>query len=217
MSRAGKQGIEARAPRRAARHRALFAESDWVRESEWWRKVLGIATVEVGQKEEARHGWGPQEASYLAERIGERLGLPQDEVRAVSLGMLLVELSKLAVTEIAGRGREPLGESEWKLVHERARRAAWLLVPLRSVAGVRAIVDGWREHWDGTGSPRGLAGDAIPLGSRILAVSEGFCEIAGAHGNGKARTPSAALAELRNLAGTRYDPVCVRELLTVVQ
>ena len=72
-----------------------------------------------------------------------------------------------------------------------------------------------QERWDGRrdvefpGYPHGLAGEAIPLGARIVAVADAFAAMIAGRPYRKARTPDEALAELRRAAGSQFDPVVV--------
>ena len=66
------------------------------------------------------------------------------------------------------------------------------------------------ERWDGKGYPRGLAGSAIPLGGRVVAVAEAFEEMTRSSPQRSAITKDAALAEIEACAGTLFDPLVAR-------
>jgi HD-GYP domain-containing protein (c-di-GMP phosphodiesterase class II) len=68
------------------------------------------------------------------------------------------------------------------------------------------------EHWDGSGYPDGLAGEEIPLGARIILVADAFEAITADRPYRAAQSAEAALAELRNNAGTQFDPAVVDAL-----
>ena len=76
--------------------------------------------------------------------------------------------------------------------------------------GVGAIVRATHERWDGTGYIDGLAGDAIPLAARIIAVCDTFTAMTSDRPYGEAVSVDEALAELRGCAGTQFDPEVVR-------
>jgi HD-GYP domain-containing protein (c-di-GMP phosphodiesterase class II) len=175
--------------------------------------VLGIAPRGASVDDALGFDWSPCEVSLLAERVGEQLGLSPNELRVVSLGTLLVELSKLAVSERSATRRDSLGEREWRAVRHRARQAVPLLAGTADALGVRSVVDGCCERWDGSGSPEGLAGEAIPVGARILAVCDAFC----ARTRAADCSPGKALLELGELNGTRFDPACVQALVGIVR
>ncbi len=65
------------------------------------------------------------------------------------------------------------------------------------------------ERWDGAGYPDGLVGSEIPLGSRIVAVADSFDAMTSDRPYSRPRTPEAALQELRDCAGTQFDPVVI--------
>jgi len=71
------------------------------------------------------------------------------------------------------------------------------------------------ENWDGTGYPDRLAGEAIPLGARIVAVCDAFSAMCEDRPYGRVLTEADAVAELRRCAGTQFDPRVVRAFCRV--
>jgi HD-GYP domain-containing protein (c-di-GMP phosphodiesterase class II) len=86
---------------------------------------------------------------------------------------------------------------------------AQLLAPLLDDAGIVAIVRSHHERWDGLGYPDGLAGPAIPLGARIVAVADAFQAMTEARPYRNAVTRTAAFDTIRAEAGHQFDPACV--------
>jgi HD-GYP domain-containing protein (c-di-GMP phosphodiesterase class II) len=84
------------------------------------------------------------------------------------------------------------------------------------LARVAAIVRSTHERWDGTGYPDGLAGEAIPVAARIIAVCAAFTAMLSPRPYRAGRSRDEALAEIRLGAGTQFDPEVVRVFLTVV-
>ncbi|MEE8441920.1 MAG: HD domain-containing phosphohydrolase, partial [Spirochaetia bacterium] len=87
--------------------------------------------------------------------------------------------------------------------------AATVLKPL---AGIGSVVEDVRHHHervDGTGYPSGLAGDAIPVGARIIAVADSFDAMCNDRPYRRAMTINQAIREVRQLAGTAFDPAIV--------
>jgi HD-GYP domain-containing protein (c-di-GMP phosphodiesterase class II) len=78
-----------------------------------------------------------------------------------------------------------------------------------ALSRVAALVRSSHERWDGAGYPDGLAGEAIPLGARIVAVADAFDAMTSPRPYSTARSPDAALEELRRCAGTQFDPTVV--------
>ena len=87
------------------------------------------------------------------------------------------------------------------------RRAVIAAAP--ALSRVAALVRASHERWDGAGYPDGLAGEAIPLGARIVAVADAFDAMTTAAPVQRPRTPDEALDELRRCAGAQFDPAVV--------
>jgi diguanylate cyclase (GGDEF)-like protein len=153
----------------------------------------------------------------LAIETGRMLGLRRDQLEELARGAELHDLGKLAVPEEILNKPGPLDEGEWEFIHqhtivgERILRAS---VALRNVA---SIVRSTHERWDGAGYPDGLAGEEIPLASRIIAVCDAFAAMTSTRPYRSAMTPEQALAELERGAGTQFDPNVVRVLTAHVR
>ena len=84
-----------------------------------------------------------------------------------------------------------------------------IILAAPALARVAALVRASHERWDGAGYPDALAGEAIPLGARIVAVADAFDAMTAARPYHEPREPEAALEELRACAGTQFDPAVV--------
>lgn len=147
--------------------------------------------------------------TYRAISLGRRLGVGVAEIDDIALAADLQEVGLLATADPslspATLNGGPGGARD-TTVAEQIIAAAPGLLP------VARLVRSSSEHYDGRGYPDGLAGEAIPLGSRVLAVAFTFAALTspGAQLNGKG--PEQALAELRQHSGTRFDPRVVEAL-----
>jgi HD-GYP domain-containing protein (c-di-GMP phosphodiesterase class II) len=92
-----------------------------------------------------------------------------------------------------------------------------ILRPLEYMGVVREYILGHHERWDGTGYPRGLVGDAIPLGSRFLAVVDAWESMTTPRPFRSSREPADAAAELRREAGRQFDAEVVEAFLAVLE
>ena len=137
----------------------------------------------------------PRSAAALAEAAGRRLALPEPELRDLRIAAVAHDL-RHAEEALAGDPR-------------RARLAAEILSSAEVLAGVRGLLGGACERWDGTGGPDGLAGEAIPLGARVIAACDLLQDLLDA-GLGE----EAALAALRADRGA--DPGVVAALAAVL-
>ncbi|MFQ5688694.1 MAG: response regulator [Gemmatimonadota bacterium] len=161
-----------------------------------------------------RTGIPPQHArrvSWRSARIADAMGLPVEEVELIRRASLLHDLGEVEVgnrvsrpgpADAADRCGASAFPAELPPFLERARSSV-----LRTL---RQIVEGRRERWDGQGYPRGLAGEAIPLAARIVAVAEHVDRRVGAEI--REVEPATYLPELELEAGRRWDPAVVEAL-----
>jgi HD-GYP domain-containing protein (c-di-GMP phosphodiesterase class II) len=107
----------------------------------------------------------------LATILARALGLDDEEIRVIAEGALLHEIGKLAIPEAILRKPAKLTPEEMLVMRESPTHGYEMLRNVPSLARAAAILYAHRERFDGTGYPRGLKGDAIPLGASIVAVA----------------------------------------------
>ncbi|HWX74853.1 MAG TPA: HD domain-containing phosphohydrolase, partial [Solirubrobacteraceae bacterium] len=105
--------------------------------------------------------------------------------------------------------RGPLDEQEWSFVRRHTIVGERILSAAPALADVAALVRSSHENWNGGGYPDALAGDSIPVGSRIIAVCDAFDAMTSDRPYRVAMPPADALAELERCAGTQFDPAVV--------
>jgi HD-GYP domain-containing protein (c-di-GMP phosphodiesterase class II) len=142
----------------------------------------------------------------LASSLGQRLGLGSQALVDLGYAAELHDIGKVGLPDAVLLKRGPLLEREWEVVRS---HSAWGSDLLRTVPGlerVAVIVRHHHERFDGRGYPDGLAGEDIPLESRILAVVDAFVAMTEERPYRGARDRDAAAAELRAQRGTQFDP-----------
>jgi putative nucleotidyltransferase with HDIG domain len=150
----------------------------------------------------------------LADMVTRRLGLADSERRNVHFAALLHDIGKLRLNpEILKAGLFTSDEGR-RHMQEHPVLGLELLKPITMWEEILPLIHAHHERWDGAGYPRGLAGEEIPLGARVIAVAESFDAMSRSTPHSTARTPEEALAELERCAGTQFDPRIVR-LFTV--
>ena len=158
---------------------------------------------------EARDPYARGHASRVtvfAQAMARRIGLDKERVSVLRLGALLHDVGKLTVPPAVLLKSGPLTEVEFIQVQ---RHPAAGVRMLRSLGAPREILPSVLHHherWDGTGYPRGRAGERIPLEARILAVADSFDAMTSTRPYRAPRQASDALDELRRCAGTQFDP-----------
>jgi diguanylate cyclase (GGDEF)-like protein/putative nucleotidyltransferase with HDIG domain len=167
--------------------------------------------IRVVDAKDTYAGAHSQTVSRLAEGIARTMGLDIEVVEQVRLAGLLHDLGKIAIPDRILQKPGKLDPDELRVMREHPVLGARLLEGL----GV-SPVDRWilhhHEWWDGSGYPLGLAGEEIPLGSRIILVADAFDAMTSDRCYRAAGTASAAIAELRKRCWTQFDARIVAAL-----
>ena len=149
--------------------------------------------------------------------IARAMGLPDEEVETIAHGAFLHDFGKMAIRDSVPRKPGPLDPEEvaemqkhCELGYERVRK-----IPFLKKAA--EIIYAHQERWDGTGYPRGLKGEEIPLGARIFAIADTLDAITSDRPYRSARSYQAAREEIELWSGRQFDPVIVRVFLSMPQ
>jgi putative nucleotidyltransferase with HDIG domain len=175
---------------------------------------LHLCTIEalaraIDAKDAVTHGHirrVQQWAVDLARRMGLRSEL---EVRAVEAAALLHDVGKLAMPEHILNKPGRLTAAEFERMKMHAKIGAEILSEIEFPYPVVPIVRHHHENWDGTGYPDQIAGEAIPLGARILAVVDCYDALTSHRPYRRAVSPRDAFALIEERSGTMYDPAVV--------
>jgi HD-GYP domain-containing protein (c-di-GMP phosphodiesterase class II) len=150
----------------------------------------------------------------LAAAAGERLGLPEDDVRTLRRAALVHDLGRLGVSNAVWDKPGPLGPGEWERVRMQPYLTERMLSQSASLAPLGAIAVQHRERLDGSGYPRGLVGAAIPLPARILGAADAYQAMCEPRPHRPALAPAAAADELRaEVRAGRLDGDAVEAVL----
>jgi len=152
-----------------------------------------------------------------AEAVGRRLGMDEEALKDLRLGAVFHDIGKIAIRESILNKRGPLMQEERATVEQHTVIGEQILAPVEFLASVRRIVRHEHERWDGRGYPDGLAGEAIPLGSRIILACDALHAMTSDRPYRKAMSEQDAYDELRCHAGTQFDADVVDVLLEVVR
>ena len=142
--------------------------------------------------------------------VATRLELDGEELDEVVRAAELHDVGKMAIPDEVLRKPGPLTEEEWAFVRQHTIIGERILSAAPALLPVAKLVRASHERFDGSGYPDGLAADAIPLGSRIVAVCDAFQAMTSPRPYRPAIPVEDALAELRACAGTQFDPEVVK-------
>ncbi|MEW6321005.1 MAG: HD domain-containing phosphohydrolase [Acidobacteriota bacterium] len=148
--------------------------------------------------------------------LAEELGVGATDIRAIEHGALLHDIGKIALPDELMLKDSPLTDEEIRFIRTHPELGASVVAASPALADVAAMVQSSHEAWDGSGYPQGLVGDAIPLGARIIAVTDTFDALTWSRIFRESVTTSRAAAELVRSAGTQFDPDVVHAWLRVL-
>ena len=158
-------------------------------------------------KQEEQHSRG---VSALCESMGKALCLPEKEIETLKTVGLLHDIGKIAIEESIFNKPGKLTEDEWKEIKRHPEIGYRLLNTVNDMSVMAGYVLSHHEKWDGSGYPKGLKGEEIPLQSRIVAVADTYDAMTSERSYRNALPETTALEELRKNAGLQFDPELVR-------
>ena len=206
--------------RGAARSRPLLGDlggADLVAEAEaFLGSHIRALLVELADKD-AYTEEHTRRVALRAAQVGDELGLSPGRLRDLAVGGLLHDIGKLKVPDAILKKPGPLTDDEYQVVMQHVYTGPALLRELGGFSPmVHRLVRGHHERFDGSGYPRAVAGDPIPLDVAILAVCDVYDALISERVYRKAWPHERALGLLREGAGTQFDASCVDALERVL-
>ncbi len=147
--------------------------------------------------------------------IAQELGLPEHEVTRIGLAAQLHDIGKTGIPESILNKPGPLNEEEWAFMRCHTLIGERIVAAAPSLANTATLVRSSHERLDGNGYPDRLAGDDIPLGSRIIAVCDTYDAMIAPRPYREPRSVADALRELQDCAGSQFDPDVVDAFISV--
>ena len=161
-------------------------------------------------------GLHSQDVVSLVVAVAERMELPERDRRDAELTALLHDVGKVRIPKAIITKQGPLTPAERTLIETHTVEGEQMLDQVGGLLGhVGRLVRSCHEHWDGGGYPDRLAGERIPLVSRIVCACDAYSAMTTDRSYRPARPAAEALAELRRCTGTQFDPRVVDALVEV--
>lgn len=147
--------------------------------------------------------------------IARAMGLSSDKIRIIARGAFLHDIGKMAIPDAILRKPGALTEDEKAVMREHCYRGYQMLKKIPFLSEAAEIVYAHQECYDGSGYPRGLKGEEIPLGARIFSIADTLDAITSDRPYRAAQSISAARAEIQRWGGRQFDPQAVKVFLTM--
>jgi two-component system cell cycle response regulator len=145
----------------------------------------------------------------LAQAVARRLHIDGEELARLRDAAVLHDIGKIAIPDTIINKPAALNDNEWAFVRRHTLIGERIIASAPSLRSAAPLVRSSHEAFDGSGYPDGLAGDAIPLAARVIAVCDAFDAMISTRPYSPAKPIDEALAELRRCAGTQFDPAIV--------
>jgi len=145
--------------------------------------------------------------------IARAMGLPRDQINTIARGAFLHDIGKMAIPDKILNKPGKLEPHEFDIMREHAFHGYQIVKKIPFLAEAAEIVFSHQEKFDGTGYPRGLKGEQIPLGARIFSVADTLDAITSDRIYRPAQTLQAAREEIAKWAGRQFDPEVVKVFL----
>jgi|GEM_PF-1035844 len=179
-------------------------ESDWPGERDLLYSIGGLLAM-VNNKDRYTYGHSEKVAHY-ATALAQAAGLAPEEVKKIKVAAFLHDLGKVDVPEEILNKPGPLSAAEKELCRRHPVTGAGIVRQIKSLEEIVPLIRHHHERYDGQGYPDGLAGGAIPLGARIIALADSFDAMTTNRPYRRARTRQEAIEVIQKEAGRQFDP-----------
>ena len=168
------------------------------------------AALDLRDRETEGH---TQRVTKLSQQIAKSMGITGNELLNIRRGSLLHDIGKVGVPDRILHKRGPLTNGEWKTMRKHPQFAYDMLSPIAYLHSALDIPYCHHEKWDGSGYPRGLKGEEIPLAARIFAVADVYDALISDRPYRKGWSRKKALKYIREQTGIHFDPRVVEVFL----
>jgi putative nucleotidyltransferase with HDIG domain len=172
-----------------------------------------VATLE-------RKTWAPagqtSRSAWYAKQVAKEMRLSEEQQELIHTAALLHDIGKLATPDEILLKPGPLTDEEKEIARQHPLVGAEILARMPSLAQAAPIVAHHHEHYDGSGYPKRLQGEQIPIGSRIILVSDAFDAMTTHRSYRSVMSLQMAMRELQRCAGQQFDPRVANAFMQIV-
>ncbi|MFC1964278.1 HD-GYP domain-containing protein [Chloroflexota bacterium] len=142
------------------------------------------------------------------------LSFSAEELEALELGALLHDIGKIGISDMVLKRSGGLTTEDRYIIKKHPQKGADIISAIPFLENLRPIILHHHEWYDGTGYPEMLKGEEIPIGARLVAVTEAFDTMITEHSHRAAMSADAAISELVSGTGTQFCPVAVEAFIS---
>jgi diguanylate cyclase (GGDEF)-like protein len=152
----------------------------------------------------------------LALKLGRTIGLHASQIDELSLLASLHDIGKVAIPENILLKKSKLSEKEWTIIKRHPEIGFNIAQSSPQIAHIAKSILACHEHWDGSGYPKGLKGESIPITSRIILIVDAYDVMTTGRIYKKSISKTEAVEELKRCAGTQFDPTLVSKFIEIL-
>jgi len=149
----------------------------------------------------------------LSKKLGNKLKLSNSELNKLSLLATLHDIGKTTISEKILNKSENLSKEEWKILKEHSETGYKIATASNEFSVVAEEILSHHENWDGSGYPRGIKGENIPYLARIISIIDAYDVMTTNKPYSKAISKKAALNEIKECAGSQFDPELAQKFI----
>ena len=157
-----------------------------------------------------------QRVQDIAGLLAEETGLRGKELDDLKQGALLHDIGKIAIPDAILLKQGPLTDEEWEVMRTHAQVGYDIIKTSPDLKDAAEIVGHHHESWDGSGYPRGISGEDIPMGARVFALADAYDAMRSDRPYRNGMPAADATAELQRCSGTQFDPKLVELFVEMV-
>ena len=154
---------------------------------------------------------------YYSGFISKLLSMPYKERNELQIASYLHDIGKIGISNRFINKKGSLNSADWAIIKQHTKKSVELLVPLKLSPNILSYIQYHHEHFDGTGYPNGLAGEQIPIGARIISISDSYDSMTSNRPYRKILSNGEAKSELLKCAGKQFDPNLISIFLEVLK
>src|SRR5690554_2691985 len=179
--------------------------------SEFIKSILN--TLREKNPREKEHS---NRVAHICIEIGKALDMKKHELALLEAIASLHDIGKIAIDEAILNKPGKLNEEEWEIIKTHPEIGYRIISHAPEYAEIAEDILSHHERYDGTGYPRGLKGDEIPIRARIIAIADAYDAMISNRPYRKALTKEEAIEEIKKCSGTQFDPKLVEIFLKIV-
>ena len=199
-------------------NQAAIAYESMARFEEENERTLGIVQTLISLIEENTLARGNTNLiSHYVYAVAKRMHYPDEHLRDLMYGTVLRDIGMIKVSDLIVRSPRELMPEEWEIIKQHPSDGARMLKDMKFSDHAINVVQNHHERFNGEGYPRGVQGQDLPLGARIVSVVESYAAMLQVRPTRPALSREEALNTLKENWGMRYDPEVIRCFVEIVE